>query len=207
MNKMLVIYCHPDAPLSRANRSLRHGAQTILKQTSLHVTWHDLYENYPDFHIDVEKEQALLMAHDVLVFQHPLYWYSVPALLKQWFDDVLAEGWAYGATKALKNKLWGHWITSGGSVSAYKESERAQQADKDNTDVRHVHFSLAHLLAPLQQSARFCGCRWLEPQATYSSTLLSDEELADQAKAYAAWLSELAQLRFAPENQSGEQHA
>lgn len=35
--------------------------------------------------------------YDAVVFQHPMYWYSVPPLLKQWFDTTLAEGWAYGS--------------------------------------------------------------------------------------------------------------
>ena len=43
------------------------------------VTLKDLYAEYPDFHIDVDREQADLLAHDVLVFLHPLYWYSTPA--------------------------------------------------------------------------------------------------------------------------------
>ena len=60
------------------------------------VRLHDLYEAYPDFLIDVEAEQALLLEHDVIVFQHPVYWYSSPAILKEWQDLVLEHGFAYG---------------------------------------------------------------------------------------------------------------
>jgi len=46
------------------------------------VTIHDLYETYPNFHIQVKFEQDLLLAHDIIVFHHPFYWYSSPAILK-----------------------------------------------------------------------------------------------------------------------------
>jgi Flavodoxin-like fold len=51
---------------------------------------------YPDFHINVAREQELLTLHDVIVFQHPLYWYSYPAILKEWQDLVLESGFAFG---------------------------------------------------------------------------------------------------------------
>jgi glutathione-regulated potassium-efflux system ancillary protein KefG len=57
----------------------------------------DLYETYPDFAIDIEAEQEkLLTAHDVIALQFPLYWYSTPALLKEWLDLVWLHGFAYG---------------------------------------------------------------------------------------------------------------
>ena len=60
------------------------------------MTFHDLYEAYPDFHIDVEREKALLEEYPRIVWQHPFYWYSTPSLMKEWFDTVLQYGWAYG---------------------------------------------------------------------------------------------------------------
>ena len=60
------------------------------------VTFHDLYELYPDFDVQVEQEQELLISHDMIILQHPFYWYSCPPLLKQWIDLVLEHGWAYG---------------------------------------------------------------------------------------------------------------
>ena len=50
------------------------------------VTFVDLYAEYPRFEIDVDREQARLLAHDVIVFQNPLFWYSTPAILKEWQD-------------------------------------------------------------------------------------------------------------------------
>ena len=89
--RVLIIFAHP-----RFEKSLNQ--MLLVKQIPLSgdITFHDLYEHYPDFNIDMEAEQRLLTEHDVIVWQHPLYWYSAPALLKQWIDIVLDFGWAYG---------------------------------------------------------------------------------------------------------------
>ena len=78
------------------------------------VTVHDIYEVYPDMLVDVRHEQGLLLQHDALVLQHPFYWYSAPALIKEWMDLVLTHGWAYGETgRALEGKLWMNAISAG----------------------------------------------------------------------------------------------
>ena len=84
------------------------------------MTVHDLYEAYPDLDIDVAREKALLLAHDVIVWQHPFFWYSTPAILKEWQDLVLEFGWAYGpGGTALRGKLFVSAITTGGREAAY----------------------------------------------------------------------------------------
>ena len=68
-----------------------------------------LYDLYPDFDIDVATEQAALVRADRVVWLHPVYWYSVPSMLKHWFDVVLLRGFAYGdGGTALAGKpcLW-----------------------------------------------------------------------------------------------------
>jgi len=91
MPGVLVLFAHPALEKSRVNRRLAAAVADLPG-----VTLHDLYEAYPDFDVDVKREQDLLVAHDVLVVQHPFYWYSTPALVKQWEDLVLEHGWAYG---------------------------------------------------------------------------------------------------------------
>src|SRR5210317_2302988 len=97
-NNILILFAHPALQNSRVNRHL------IKYITDLDgVTFHDLYETYPDFHIDVKREQNLLLENDIIVFHHPLFWFSVPAILREWMDLVLQHMWAYGKTgKALK---------------------------------------------------------------------------------------------------------
>ena len=91
MASVLVLYAHPAPHKSRINRRLATAAREVDG-----ITFRDLYELYPDFVIDVEEEQKLLKEHDVIVWQHPFYWYSAPSLVKEYLDLVLTYGWAYG---------------------------------------------------------------------------------------------------------------
>lgn len=90
MSKVLLIVGHPDLSRSKANAALVDAVRDLP-----HVTVHDLYDTYPGFDIDVAAEQALLAQHDVIVFQHPVYWYNVPPLFKAWQDQVLALPFAF----------------------------------------------------------------------------------------------------------------
>ena len=78
MSRVLVLFAHPALEKSRVNRHLLRAIEGLPD-----VTVHDLYEEYPDFQIDAEREQELLRTHDVIVLQHPFYWYSAPALVKE----------------------------------------------------------------------------------------------------------------------------
>jgi len=115
------------------------------------ITFHDLYESYPDFDIDLDREQELLLQHDVIVFQHPFYWYSCPAILKQWEDLVLEHGWAYGrgGTK-LSGKILFNAITAGGREEIYQESG-------------YNRFTIKQLLVPFEQTAQLCKMIYLPP--------------------------------------------
>lgn len=141
-----LIYAHPFAERSLANAAL---LATIADLPF--VARRDLYDRYPDFDIDVEAEQKLLESARLVVLQHPIYWYSMPALLKLWIDDVFALGWAYGeGGSALTGKdlLW--VATTGGDTSAYVP------------DGPHGH-PFGDFIHPIQQTAAFCGMRWLDP--------------------------------------------
>src|SRR4051794_29911997 len=91
--KTLVIVAHPNLSASQANK---RWAELIEKEDG--VTIHRLYDIYPDWNIDVLKEQQLVEQHDRIIFQFPYYWCNCPALLKKWLDDVLTYGWAFGST-------------------------------------------------------------------------------------------------------------
>src|SRR5947208_761313 len=83
---------------------------------SLSVTYHLVL----DYDIDVAAEQAAVDAAQLVVMQHPIQWYSMPALMKLWVDEVLTYGWAYGqGGTALQGKDL--WLvgTTGGPESSY----------------------------------------------------------------------------------------
>lgn len=143
--RVLIQFAHPVVERSRVGRPLLEAIRDLPG-----VTVNDLYEEYPTLWIDVRREQELLVAHDVIVFQHPFYWYSTPAILKQWQDMVLEHGWAYGDGTMLRGKITFNAITTGGPASAY----RAEGYNR---------FTVRQLLAPWEQTASLCGMRWLAP--------------------------------------------
>ena len=172
--RILVLLAHPAHRRSRANAALRAAAQAVEG-----VTLHDLYEAYPDFLIDVDHEQALLLRHDVVVFQHPVYWYSSPAILKEWQDLVLEHGFAYGrAGTALAGKALLSAVTAGGTETAYGPEGLN----------RH---SIPEFLRPFEATARLCRMRWLPPFILHGTYLLEQPTLERHAAEYAALLERL----------------
>ena len=114
MKKTLIILAHPNIAESKVNKALLDGIQN-----ESNITVHDLYATYKTVEaIDVAKEQALLVQFDRIIFQFPLYWYSAPAMLKEWQDKVLSYGFAYGpegsklAGKESKIIVWIQWFYS-----------------------------------------------------------------------------------------------
>ena len=124
-NTVLVITAHPQMEHSRINRRLmRSAAKVSPAPASSPVVVRDLYALYPDYLIDVPAEQALLAAASLVVWQHPIHWYSMPPLMKLWVDEVLSFGWAYGpGGTALRGKdLWLVATTGGPEDSYHPES-------------------------------------------------------------------------------------
>jgi glutathione-regulated potassium-efflux system ancillary protein KefG len=166
---VLVLLAHPDLRRSRANRRL---AQAIADLEG--VTVHDLYEAWPDLHIDVPTEKGLLERHRALVWLHPFYWYSTPAILKQWQDLVLELGWAYGpGGTALRGKPFLQCITTGGGENAYQP------------DGMHA-ITLPELVTPANRMARLCGMVPLDPFVVHGTFRLDDAALDQAAQDFRA---------------------
>jgi glutathione-regulated potassium-efflux system ancillary protein KefF len=169
---ILIVYAHPYPDQSRVN-------QQMLKRAAANpdVVIRSLYDLYPDFDIDVEAEQRAVEQAELVVLQHPMYWYSMPPLLKLWIDKVFTHGWAYGKdATALNGKslLWA--VTTGGE---------------------HDHFQMgaypgfAVLAQPLQATALYCHMRWLEPLVVHGAFAGDAEAQREQIEHYgerlAAW--------------------
>ncbi|AHF04171.1 potassium transporter KefG [Marichromatium purpuratum 984] len=178
MRRILVLFAHPSLERSEVNRPLMLATSGVEG-----VTLVDLYAEYPDFQIDVDHEQQRLLDHDVIVFMHPLYWYSTPSILKEWQDLVLEYGFAYGSQgTALHGKLFFDALTAGGPEAAYR-------AEGFN------HFTIRELLHPLEQTARLCGMRYLPPFALFGARTAVEERLVDAH--VADWVRLLRALRDA----------
>jgi glutathione-regulated potassium-efflux system ancillary protein KefF len=173
----LLIYAHPYPDRSRANRALIDAVSDL---PGLLV--HSLYDLYPDFDIDVAREQEILSEHELVIWQHPMYWYSVPGLLKHWFDKVLLRGWAYGAdANALRDKrcLW--VCTTGGDNSAF------------TPEGMHA-FGFDAFVPAIEQTARFCGMRWQEPTVVHAAHRVPTDELKQAALNYRIKVERLMSL-------------
>lgn len=172
MNTLVLVF-HPHLhDGSRINRTL---AETAAAAPS--VTVRDEYALYPDFRIDAEAEQEALLAADRVVWQFPMYWYSSPALLKQWEDTVLRHGWAYGTGG---DKLHGKELMAAVSVGG--------SSDKYRHD-GEFGVIVPELLKPLEATAKHIGMTWLEPFTIHSTMKVTDEELDEAARQYAALLT------------------
>src|SRR5690606_38400033 len=90
--KTLIIVAHPNISKSVINKRF---IEELRKYPETYAV-HELTSAYPDGIIDVEQEQNLVEAHDHLVLQFPIQWFSCPPILKTWLDEVLTQGWAYG---------------------------------------------------------------------------------------------------------------
>jgi glutathione-regulated potassium-efflux system ancillary protein KefF len=78
----------------------------------------DLYGTYAGLPSTVAAAEQRLSTARLVVLMHPVQWYSMPALLKLWIDEVLAFGWAYGGGRALRGEdLW-LVTTTGGPEAA-----------------------------------------------------------------------------------------
>jgi glutathione-regulated potassium-efflux system ancillary protein KefG len=180
MRRVLVLFAHPVLERSRVNRRLVDAIRDLDD-----VTIRDLYEDYPMLTIDVAREQADLLAHDVIVFQHPFYWYSCPALLKEWQDLVLEHGWAYGKGGThLRGKITLNAITTGGPAAAYQRGG-------------YNRFTVRELLAPWDQTAHLCGMRYLAPFAVHAALKVTgDDDVAQSRAAYRRLIEALRDERI-----------
>ena len=166
-NRILILFAHPALQKSRVNRRLIENVRGIDG-----VTFHDLYEEYPDFHINIKHEQKLLTENDIIVFHHPLFWFSVPALLKEWMDLVLEHGWAYGiGGRALKGKKLLSVISTGARETLYR---------RENYN-RHT---IGEFLAPINQTAYVCGMEYLPPFVVHGTHTITKEETAAEGENY-----------------------
>ena len=172
---ILVLYAHPYPTRSRAGRALLKAIDDVPG-----VQVRSLYDLYPDFDIDIDAEQKALTDAHLVVWLHPFYWFSVPGLMKHWFDKVLEQGWAYGeGGVALAGKLCLWATTVGGAESTFCTAGENLRTFPCYTE-------------PLEQTARLCGMDWQEPLVVFDSRAIDDTVLQDHAARFRQRLQELA---------------
>lgn len=177
--KTLVILAHPNLAQSTVNRVWADA----LAQQPERYTVHDLYRRYPGGRIDVATEQALVDAYAAFILQFPVYWFNCPPLLKQWLDDVLTHGWAYGSrATALVGKKAGIAVSLGAPAADY-------------TAGGAIGCTVAEMLRPFELTLRYCRAAWqplfhwhgIDSNAAYDDTACA--AVAQSAQDYLAHLA------------------
>lgn len=164
MNSILVISGHPNLDNSFANREILMQLQTKLPQAE--VVRLDLL--YPNYHIDVSAEQNRLLNANTIILQFPFYWYSYPALLKKWIDDVFVYGFAHGETgDKLKGKNLLLSFTTGESAEQYQAEGK-------------MHYTVEQFLPAFKQLAFLCQMQWRDPVYSQGMMTIPNVSTAEQ---------------------------
>jgi len=182
MAKVLIQFAHPTLSKSSIQKTLENYCRKVKG-----VTFNDLYEYYPDLFIDVKREQELISRHDIIIFQHPFYWYSSPPILKQWQDLVLEYNWAYGPEgRALAGKKMFNALSCGGGKEAYHETG-------------YNRFPVSQFLLPFNQTAHLCKMEYLPPFVIHETYTMTNDQLKNYGEQYANLLTALVNDEIHPE--------
>ena len=84
--QILLLFSHTYWADSKVNKALLESAKTLEN-----VTIHNLNTAYPDGKINTEAEIALLQKAEKIIAQFPLFWFSTPAIMKEWQDKILTH--------------------------------------------------------------------------------------------------------------------
>lgn len=166
MNKILVISGHPDYKSSLANRAILDEFHRLVPSADIVY----LDAEYPDFNIDVPREQKRLVEADTVVFEFPFWWYSAPSLMRRYFEMVLSHGFAYGSTgTALHGKKLIVSFTAGAPEAAYSPEG-------------YQHYAMEQFIPQFKALSNLCGFNWQEPVVSFGMMLLNpdDKEAADR---------------------------
>ncbi|MEU5155889.1 NAD(P)H-dependent oxidoreductase [Glycomyces sp. NPDC021274] len=170
-----LVYAHPHN--GSLNASLRDEAVQTLEGLGHTVTVSDLYAmnwkavaDYDDFgpteneHFmaaageawekdsiapDIKAEQAKLLEADLVLLQFPLWWYTVPAIMKGWFDRVFTNGFGYSPSRDWPR--FGDGVLKGKRAMVIVTTGAAEAHLSD----RGVNGDINDLLFPIQHGVLF----------------------------------------------------
>ncbi len=128
----------------------------------------------------IEAELAKIEACELMIWQFPLWWFGLPAILKGWVDRVFAMGRTYGGgrfydTGVFRGKRALLSLTTGAPPAAYERNG--------------FNGDIGAILRPIQRGMlRFVGFEVLAPNIVFGPAHQSDTELNAALAAYAARL-------------------
>jgi NAD(P)H dehydrogenase (quinone) len=114
------------------------------------------------FTADIQREHQLLSEADLIIMQFPLWWYSMPAVLKGYIDRVFSMGWAYGGGQALVGKKVLVSMTTGAPDFAWTAEKRGT--------IKEI---FKHLFVG---TFGLCGMQPLEPFIVYGAKRVTEQD-------------------------------
>lgn len=133
------------------------------------------------FSPDIEAELEKLEWCELMIWQFPLWWFGLPAVLKGWVDRVFVMGRVYGGgriyeTGVFRGKKALLSLTTGGPFESYRE-------DGFNGDIMAI-------LKPIHRGMlQFVGFDVLAPHIVYGPARISDAERGEELARYSLRLA------------------
>lgn len=168
----LILLAHPQISNSKAGKALAAAAENLPQSKLFHL---DSLKKEGAFNVSEEIEK--LKKTNFIVWQFPLYWYSVPSALRDWQDQVLSAV-VYGSDNFLKGKALLVAFTAGAEAKTF----RAGGLNGFSTD---------EMLRPLQMTVNAAGMRWITPFSVYGCGVITEEKLSAAALKYKEYLQDV----------------
>ena len=146
--KTLVIVAHPEIDNSTTQQFFKEGLAGFDN-----YEWHEIKQEF-----EVAAERLLLIKADRIVFQFPLYWYSAPAILKQWLDEVFSVN-----QLDLSGKELGLVVSTGSPAKDFQ----AGGTEK---------YTMSEVLRPYEMLANRLGMKYLTPVLIHQFAYLKETD-------------------------------
>lgn len=159
MQNVLIISGHPNLTDSIGNATILDEVAKALPEAEIRL----LDALYPDYRINVAQEQEALLKADVIVWQFPFSWYSVPGLMKLWLDQVFVHGFAHGSTAKLGGKKLIISFTTGAPEGLYSPEGL-------------FGHGIGHYMAQFETTALLCNLDLQDPVYTYGISYAGRDE-------------------------------
>lgn len=152
---------------------------------------------------DVTAEQERLLWADVLILQFPLWWYSMPAILKGWVDRVYSYGFAYGVGEHSDDH-WGDRFGEGTLAGRRAMLIVTAGGWREHYSARGINGPIDDLLFPINHGILYYpGYDVLPPFVTYRVDGLTEEQfepVAERLRERMRGIGTTEPIRFRPQN-------
>lgn len=210
--KTLIVYAHPES--TSLNHSLQELAVSTLEAAGHQVRVSDLYASNwkavvdaSDYGsaassplrvasdsgrafdtgtltADVRAEQEKLLWADTIIFQFPLWWYAMPAILKGWVDRVFTYHFAYGVGEHSDTK-YGERFGEGTLVGRRALLSVTVGGPESHYSDRGINGPIDDLLFPIHHGILYYpGIEVLPPFVIYGTDRITEDEYPAIAKAW-----------------------